>query len=536
MLVVCSSCSAKFNVPDAKVAGKRARMKCKKCGTSIPIDGTSLTNQPGGTPPSRPALSQPSPPPSHSARPRRTTTGSGLLSTQWRVSEPSGKSHELTLSQLALRYSQGGFEPGTLVCQPGKDEWLPPYDFPEVMEKASPPGEALARPPQQTFNEVTVTLGAEESARLTRQAQPSEPSVPPKRRTFFDEGDVDTAMGAFDNIVSQSPSARSTGAIPAPRRAPPAPSAPPVPGGQPAARKSVKPPAPSWRSPDATPSLSTSRPPPPPSAPPSRSAPPGPSARSLSSRPPPLAPSPPSPAIRSVSSRPPPAQRSASSPPPPPPPSASAPPLPPSASAPPLPPSASAPPAPIAPNAIAQGSSTAPPNDFPDPSDFSADYAAAPSEPTFAPISERHRKKRRSPFSTLVFVLILLAGACGAVYFFRPALFQRGVDTIKGVVGLKSEASRAPVAEGPPFDEPTAGAVLGQAAQLAGKCREPDGPLGKGRAQVLYQPDGKAASVAVSKPFHETTVGKCLINLFKDTTVPPFGGEPVIVSKTFEVR
>jgi hypothetical protein len=185
---------------------------------------------------------------------------------------------------------------------------------------------------------------------------------------------------------------------------------------------------------------------------------------------------------------------------------------------------------------VAPAVGSAPPNDFPDPSDFSADYGGSPSEPTFAPISERHREKGRSPVLALFMVLIVLASVCGAVYFLRPALFQRGLDAIKGAIGMQTSAASEAVVKGPPFDEPAAGEVLGQAAQLAGKCRQPEGPLGKGRAQVLYQPAGRAASVAVSKPFHETTVGKCLINLFKDTKVPPFGGEPVIVSKTFEVR
>ena len=42
MLVSCSACSAKFQLPDAKIAGRKARMKCKNCGEPIVIDGTAV--------------------------------------------------------------------------------------------------------------------------------------------------------------------------------------------------------------------------------------------------------------------------------------------------------------------------------------------------------------------------------------------------------------------------------------------------------------------------------------------------------------
>lgn len=53
---------------------------------------------------------------------------------------------------------------------------------------------------------------------------------------------------------------------------------------------------------------------------------------------------------------------------------------------------------------------------------------------------------------------------------------------------------------------------------------------------MLYDASGTPTSVAVSKPFHETTVGRCVIGLFESATVPPFGGNPVIVNKTFEIE
>lgn len=131
---------------------------------------------------------------------------------------------------------------------------------------------------------------------------------------------------------------------------------------------------------------------------------------------------------------------------------------------------------------------------------------------------------------------MLVLGALAGIYIFRPALFQRGMSRIGGVIGLDLAPAAPPKAVGPPFDAQAAGEVLGQIAAQASSCRRVDGPVGKGRAQVLYAPDGSASSVAVSRPFHETEVGTCLQGIFKKSRVPSFGGDPVVVSKTFEVK
>lgn len=136
----------------------------------------------------------------------------------------------------------------------------------------------------------------------------------------------------------------------------------------------------------------------------------------------------------------------------------------------------------------------------------------------------------------LLLAIVLVLGALAGIYFFRPALFERGMTRIQALLGMQTERLSGSKAAGPPFDAQAAGEVLGQVAAQASKCREPSGPVGKGRAQVLYSPDGSATSVAVSRPFHETSVGSCLQGMFKKTRVPAFGGDPVVVSKTFDVE
>lgn len=40
MIIACTNCPAQYQVPDAKVQGKKVRVTCKHCGTGIVVDGT----------------------------------------------------------------------------------------------------------------------------------------------------------------------------------------------------------------------------------------------------------------------------------------------------------------------------------------------------------------------------------------------------------------------------------------------------------------------------------------------------------------
>src|SRR5258707_14462180 len=42
MNIACTSCPAKYGVPDEKVRGRKVRITCKRCGAAIIVDGTQL--------------------------------------------------------------------------------------------------------------------------------------------------------------------------------------------------------------------------------------------------------------------------------------------------------------------------------------------------------------------------------------------------------------------------------------------------------------------------------------------------------------
>jgi predicted Zn finger-like uncharacterized protein len=109
MKVTCQSCQAKYTIADEKVRGKVAKIRCKKCGTTIIVDG----NNPAATA----AAEQPA------SGPVSDYTQQGASDEQWTVLVADGDQRTLTAAQVAELYASGtvGFE--TLVWKDGMADW-----------------------------------------------------------------------------------------------------------------------------------------------------------------------------------------------------------------------------------------------------------------------------------------------------------------------------------------------------------------------------------------------------------------------------
>ena len=99
----------------------------------------------------------------------------------------------------------------------------------------------------------------------------------------------------------------------------------------------------------------------------------------------------------------------------------------------------------------------------------------------------------------------------------------------------KPDAPAAPAA-GADFDKSAAIAALGAAAANAASCKKPDGPTGGGKASVTFAPSGRATNSTVSGALAGTDVGGCVARIFRAAKVPPFAGDPVTVSKSFSIE
>jgi predicted Zn finger-like uncharacterized protein len=88
----------------------------------------------------------------------------------------------------------------------------------------------------------------------------------------------------------------------------------------------------------------------------------------------------------------------------------------------------------------------------------------------------------------------------------------------------------------PPFDTAAAKTALGAAAGNAGSCKTADGPTGGGKVSVTFMPSGRATNTQVSGDLAGTAVGGCVARLFRTAKVPAFSGDPVTVSKSFSIQ
>jgi hypothetical protein len=99
-------------------------------------------------------------------------------------------------------------------------------------------------------------------------------------------------------------------------------------------------------------------------------------------------------------------------------------------------------------------------------------------------------------------------------------------------------ASAAPsvsASAGPPreFDRASARNVMAQAAGSAQGCFDNETPNGIARVQVTFLPSGQSTEATImGPPLAGTSVGACIAGRFNGLSVPPFDGDPVMVSAT----
>ena len=110
-------------------------------------------------------------------------------------------------------------------------------------------------------------------------------------------------------------------------------------------------------------------------------------------------------------------------------------------------------------------------------------------------------------------------------------------DELKRAAGTNG-AGNAPApaaASTAQFDRGAAAASLG--AVNVGACKKGDGPTGSGHVSVTFAPTGSVVSAVVDgPPFAGTPVGGCVAGKFRGARVPAFGGGNVKVGKSFSIN
>lgn len=106
MKITCQSCQSKYNVADDKVQGKIVKIRCRKCGATIVVNGTggAATN---GAPDAGPA------------------PAAAAGEAQWHVNVTDTDQRTMTMAELVDAYNAGVVTQETFIWTDGMDDWKP---------------------------------------------------------------------------------------------------------------------------------------------------------------------------------------------------------------------------------------------------------------------------------------------------------------------------------------------------------------------------------------------------------------------------
>jgi predicted Zn finger-like uncharacterized protein len=122
MKITCQSCQSKYNVADDKVTGKIVKIRCRKCGATIVVDGTTVAETGGNvTSSAAPAAAASSlQPPAGEPAP-------------WHVNVSDNDQRTMTLSEIVDAYNASTITQETFIWTEGMEDWKPLKDVEAVV-------------------------------------------------------------------------------------------------------------------------------------------------------------------------------------------------------------------------------------------------------------------------------------------------------------------------------------------------------------------------------------------------------------------
>jgi predicted Zn finger-like uncharacterized protein len=114
MKITCQACAAKYTIADEKVLGKVVKIRCKKCGATIVVNGNDPSAMAGG--PGSGAAQ---------AGPAFDYAQQGAGGEQWTVNVADGDQRTMTDQEVADAYHAGVVSDETFCWKDGMTDWLP---------------------------------------------------------------------------------------------------------------------------------------------------------------------------------------------------------------------------------------------------------------------------------------------------------------------------------------------------------------------------------------------------------------------------
>jgi predicted Zn finger-like uncharacterized protein len=137
MKVGCQQCGAAYSVADEKVIGRKLRLRCKKCGEPIQVDGLALAASPSDSTPPEAEAAAPAEDVASTPAARPDTLA------EWHVAIGDTTQGPYTLLEIAEYYADGNILLDTLVYRDGWPDWVQAGEISELQQAAA----ALRRAP-----------------------------------------------------------------------------------------------------------------------------------------------------------------------------------------------------------------------------------------------------------------------------------------------------------------------------------------------------------------------------------------------------
>ncbi len=116
MKVSCPSCSAKYSIADEKVRSRLAKIRCRKCETTIVIDGKT-------DPPTIQAAD-----------------GAASRSDEYTVDISDNDQRQMNVAQIVTAYNEGSITGETYVWKDGMGDWEPLAERRRAQRRTAPCG------------------------------------------------------------------------------------------------------------------------------------------------------------------------------------------------------------------------------------------------------------------------------------------------------------------------------------------------------------------------------------------------------------
>ncbi len=139
MKISCQSCAAKYTIADEKVVGKVIKLKCKKCSSTIVVNGNDpnvlaqlhaqAAGEGGGLDDQAATQLLSQPPQLGAANPD-----------EWTVSVTDDDQRTMTTAQILTEYAKGALNADTYIWKDGMGDWLPIHQVPDLAPLLSAAG------------------------------------------------------------------------------------------------------------------------------------------------------------------------------------------------------------------------------------------------------------------------------------------------------------------------------------------------------------------------------------------------------------